>query len=107
MKLSVLFISTIASLVVSVLICGVVADEDGAKNREVQFEIHNSGPLKIKPISIANSQNPRQVVRAAFGAAIETILASLLDLLDLAMNKLKGQVFNRVSPGLNWIVSLL
>ena len=102
MKLFILYLAT------SLVLMSVAADGDGLKSRsDVQFEIHNNGPLRLKPISVVDPQNPQQVVRAAFGAAIETILASLLNLLDLVLNKLKGKVFQKVSPGLDWIVALL
>lgn len=102
MKLFIIYVAT------SLVLLSVAADGDSSKSRsDVQFEIHNNGPLRLKPISVVDPQNPQQVVRAAFGAAIETILASLLNLLDLVLNKLKGKVFQKVSPGLDWIVALL
>ena len=108
MKLLILYVSTSLLLVLSVRLSCVAADGDGSKSRsDVKFEIQNNGPLRLKPISVLDPQNPQQVVRAAFGAAIETILASLLNLLDLVLNKLKGKVFQKVSPGLDWIVGLL
>lgn len=108
MKSLILYVLMSILLLLPVFLSGATADGEGSKSRsDVQFEIHNNGPLRLKPISVLDPQNPQQVVRAAFGAAIETILASLLNLLDLVLNKLKGKVFQKVSPGLDWIVGLL
>ena len=76
-------------------------------DHSLHFALENPGPFKLRPVSVANPENVGQIFRACLSAAAQVLVASLLELLHIAMRKVQSGIFFKLIHAIDSVVNIL